>query len=83
MSTAVKFIPAGKKVQNSRELTTNDAQGCVKFIERLAVAMFLAKSRVVETTIREYLSEHHPGTETSRLDFDEAVREIIRGKWNL
>lgn len=83
MSVAVKFIPAGKKVQDGRELTTNDAKAAAQFIERLAVAMFLAKTRVVETTIREYLSEHHPGTETPRIEFDEAVREILKGKWNL
>lgn len=63
-----------------RELTTADAVKCADLIESLAMTTFLARTRVVETTIREYLIEHHKGSPTPRQEFDEAVRHILAAR---
>jgi hypothetical protein len=43
---------------------------------------FLARTRIVETTVREWLQEHRKGTSTTRMEFDEAVRLMMQGRWD-
>lgn len=77
----IEFRAAGSPAPPvGRELTTADAAKCADVIESLAMSTFLARTRVVETTIREYLIEHHKGSPTSRQEFDEAVRHILTSR---
>lgn len=82
----VEFIAGGKKISQpfeGVELTTADAAVCGKMIERLAIETFLARPRVVETAIREWLIENRKGTPTTRQEFDEAVRRVVCARWGL
>lgn len=65
------------------ELRTSDVIQCAAFVEKLAVQAFIARPRVTETTVREYLASNHPGTETTRQEFDEAVRRYLMGRWGI
>jgi len=79
----VEFTPAGSKNEPwaGQELTTSDVTACVAYLEKVAMLTFLARTRIVETTVREWLQEHRKGTSTTRMEFDEAVRLMMQGRW--
>lgn len=66
-----------------RELTTADVIKCAHEIERLAVEAFICRPRVTEATVREWLISNRPGTDTTRQEFDEAVRRYLTSRWNI
>lgn len=66
-----------------QELTTSDVRLCAAEIEKLAVATYIARPRVTEASVREWLSKNRPGTLTTRQDFDEAVRRYLMGRWEV
>ena len=80
MSTTVEF---SSQLQTDRELTVADAKECAAMIEELAVRTFMARGRVVETTVREWLVANRAGSPTTRVEFDEAVRRYLGTKWRL
>lgn len=71
------------RTYEGRELTTSDVVECAHRVEQLAVATFIARTRVTETAVREWLSTNRPGTETTRQEFDEAVRRYLITRWDV
>lgn len=66
-----------------RELTTTDVVACARELEKMALSTFLHRPRVTEGMVRQFLNENHQGTETTRQDFDEAVRRYLMSKWEI
>lgn len=80
--TEVKF--SGKPATHEgRELTTNDVIECAAELEKLAIETFIARPRVTEGIVRSWLAEHRKGTDTTRQDFDEAIRRYLMTKWEI
>ena len=71
------------KIYQGRELRTPDIAECAKFVEGVAVQLFIARTRVTDTTIREWLTENRPGTATTRQEFEEAVRRFLITRWGI
>jgi hypothetical protein len=65
------------------ELTVSDAQRCADYLQELALRQFLAKARPVTEAIREYMIQNYTGTETTRIEFEEAVRRLLDLRWDL
>lgn len=65
------------------ELTTSDAMACQGFLERRAVQLILARSRPFTELIREWMIDNCSGTDTTRVEFEEAVRRLIDRRWEL
>lgn len=66
-----------------RELTTADVVKCAQEMEKMALATFIARPRVTEGMVRAFMAENHQGTETTRQEFDEAVRRYLMTKWEI
>lgn len=70
-------------VQVNRELLVSEAVECAAHLERRAIMAFFGRSKPVQDAIREYMVEHFKGADTTRLDFEEAVRYVIRDRWGV
>lgn len=83
MTTIAEIIREGIVTYEGRELTTSDVVTCANEIERMSVAAFIARPRVTEAAVREWLIVNRPGTDTTRQEFDEAVRRYLTGRWGI
>lgn len=84
MSKIVPVVFSSKpSTYEGRELTTSDVVQCAHLIEKLAIETFIARPRISEATTREWLSANRSGSETTRQDFDEAVRRYLMSRWEI
>lgn len=84
MSSVTQIVFDGKPLTfEGRELTTADVILCAAEVERLAVAAYIARPRVTEGSVRDWLGQNRPGTDTTRQEFDEAVRRYLMTRWNV
>jgi hypothetical protein len=66
-----------------KELTTSEVMLCVAYLEGVAVRRLMATPRVMGDMIREYMVEWTQGTETTRVEFTEAVNRVLTGRWGV
>lgn len=83
MTTIAEIIQGGTVTYEGRELTTSDVIKCAHEIERLSVEAFISRPRVTEAAVREWLVVNRPGADTTRQEFDEAVRRYLMGRWGI
>lgn len=69
--------------QVARDLLVSDAMLCARELEARAIRAFFGRAKPTQDAIREYMVENFKGSPTSRLEFEEAVRYMIRDRWGV
>lgn len=81
--TVTEIFSHAKGPYDGQELTSSDVVIAAKEIEKLAVVSFLARQRLIEVALREWMLANRQGTTTSRQEFERGVRWYLEGRWGI
>jgi len=84
MTTVADVTLDGKaRTYEGRELTTFDVIECAKTLEQQAIEAFVARPRTTEGLVRSWLASNRNGSDTTRQEFEEAVRRYLMTRWSI
>lgn len=81
--TVTDIFSHAKDPYLGQELKSGDIVLASKEIEKLAVVSFLARQRLVEVALREWMLANRAGTVTSRQEFERGVRMYLENRWGI
>lgn len=83
VSTVTDVFEESKVSQwQGRELTTEVVVLAASEVEKKVLRGVLDKPRSLDNVLREFMITHCQGTTTTRVEFTEAVRHYLDGRWS-